>query len=72
MLVSKNPCGPNAKPDRPSTKPGKPNASRWDIACIGSLDVGHVHFMLFVAIIFALGTQHKPVFGWNMGKSFKL
>ena len=29
--------------------------------------VGHVHFMLFVSISFALGTQRKPVFEWNMG-----
>ena len=54
MLVSKKPtqnvadlmlslCGPN-------TKPGGPNASQWNIICIGSLGVGacvgHVHFML--------------------------
>ena len=27
----------------------------------------HVYFMLFVSISFALGTQRKPVFEWNMG-----
>ena len=29
--------------------------------------VGHVHFMLFVSISFALGIQRKPGFWWNMG-----
>ena len=46
MLVSKNPRGPNAKPDRPNAKPGKPNmkpgrsnaspnASWWNIVQVG-------------------------------------
>ena len=29
--------------------------------------VGHVHFMFFVLILFALGSQRKPSFQWNMG-----
>ena len=29
--------------------------------------VGHVHFMLFMSISFASGTQRKLVFQWNMG-----
>ena len=29
--------------------------------------VGHVHFMLFVSILFALGTQRGPSFQWNTG-----
>ena len=29
--------------------------------------VGHVHFMFFVLISFALGSQHAPSFQWNMG-----
>ena len=29
--------------------------------------VGHVHFMLFVLITFALGSQREPSFQWNMG-----
>ena len=29
--------------------------------------VGHVHFMLFVSILFESGPQRKPVFQWNMG-----
>ena len=29
--------------------------------------VGHVHFMLFVLISLALGTQCKCSFRWNMG-----
>ena len=28
---------------------------------------GHVHFMLFMSISFASGTQSKLVFQWNMG-----
>ena len=40
MLVSNNPCGPNAKPDRPNTKPGKPNASRWYMGCVASPGIG--------------------------------
>ena len=46
-----------------------PNASQWNIGCIGSLAlglcVGHVHFIFFVLISFALG---KHSFQWNMGK----
>ena len=70
MLVSKNPCGRNAMPDRPKAKPGMPNvspkASRWNVGCVGSprigARVGHVHFMLFVSILFELGTQREPGF----------
>ena len=32
--------------------------------------VGDVHFMLFVLISFALGSQRKPSLQWNMGFSF--
>ena len=32
--------------------------------------VGHVHFMFFVLISFALGSRREPSFQWNMG--FKL
>ena len=32
--------------------------------------VGHVHFMFFVLISFALGSQRKPSFQWNMGLRF--
>ena len=28
--------------------------------------VGHVHFMILVSILFALGSQRKPSFQWNM------
>ena len=28
--------------------------------------VGHVHFMVFVLISFALGSQREPLFQWNM------
>ena len=32
--------------------------------------VGHVHFMFFVLFSFALGSQRKPSFQWNMGFNF--
>ena len=52
-----------------------PNASQWNIGCVGSqlalgLCVGHVHFIFFVLISFALGSRRKRSFQWNMG--FKL
>ena len=37
--------------------------------CIGA-HVGHVHFMLFVSISFALGTQRKCVFSGIWSVSF--
>ena len=53
-----------------------PNVSRWNIGCVGShgigTRVGHVHFMLFVSISFALGSQRKRSFQWNMGLSDKV
>ena len=60
MLVSKNRHRLNAKPYRPNTTP---NSNQWNIGGVGSsgigADVGHVHFMLFVSISFALGSQCK-------------
>ena len=48
-----------------------PDASQWNIGGVGSsgvgAGVGHVHFMLFMSISFASGTQRKLVFQWNMG-----
>ena len=48
-----------------------PDVSQWNIGGVGSsgvgVGVGHVHFMLFMSISFASGTQRKPVFWWNMG-----
>ena len=48
-----------------------PDASQWNIGGFGSptqdFRVGHVHFMLFMSISFASGTQRKLVFQWNMG-----
>ena len=47
-----------------------PNASQWNIGCVGSstqnFRIGHVHFMLFVLISFALVTQREPSLQWNM------
>ena len=49
-----------------------PNASQWNIGCVGSLAlglcVGHVHFIFFVLISFALGiTDANAVFSGIMG-----
>ena len=48
-----------------------PNASQWNIGCDGSqalgLCAGHVHFIFFVLISFALGSRRKRSFQWNMG-----
>ena len=48
-----------------------PNASQWNIGCVGSLAlglcIGHVHFISFVLISFALGSRRKRSFQWNMG-----
>ena len=42
------------------------NMSQWNIGCVGSPDfgahVGHVHFVLFVSISFALGSQRECSF----------
>ena len=41
-----------------------PNTSQWNIGCVGSsmqnFHVGHIHFMVFVLISFALVTQREP------------
>ena len=53
-----------------------PNAGRWNIGWVGSpgvaAHVGHVHFMLFVSISFALGSQRERSFQWNMGLTEQL
>ena len=77
MLVSKNAkiCGtpntkykicvtPNAKPQREPMEYRLRWVPNWNFC------VGHVHFMLFVLISFALGNQRKPSLQWNMGLSF--
>ena len=50
-----------------------PKASQWNIGCVVSLAlglcVGHVHFIFFVLISFALGSRRKRSFQWNMGLS---
>ena len=44
-----------------------PNASQWNIGCVGSQTqishVGHVHFIFFVSISFALGSQFPVEYG---------
>ena len=69
MLVSKNPCGPNATPYLPKATPYLPNATpsagKWNKGRVRSPHVGartgHVDFTLFVSISFALGSQHTRV-----------
>ena len=50
-----------------------PDASQWNIGGVGpsgvGAGIGHVHFRLFVSISFALGSQRKRSFQWNMGFS---
>ena len=47
------------------------NASQWNKGGVGSpgdgARVGHVHFMFFVLISFAFGSQREHSFQWNMG-----
>ena len=71
-LVQRKPPWTQRKPNAsPTQAQRKPNASRWNIGCVGSpydgACVGHVYYMLFVSISFALGTQREPGFWWNMG-----
>ena len=74
MLVSKNAkiwVTPNANAKICVTPNANPQRSRWNIGCVGSSmqnsHVGHVDFMLFVIISFALVTQCEPILQWNMG-----
>ena len=75
MLVSEKPRRPNPNLHRPNAKPHTPNdpngSNRWNIGCVVSphivVHIGHVHFMFFVSISFALGSQGKCNFWWNMG-----
>ena len=44
-----------------------PNASQWNIVCVGcpgvGSRVGHVHLIFFVSISFALGSQFQVEYG---------
>ena len=76
MLVSENAKTPNAKPkicNLPDAKPKrKPVEYRLRWVPTQNSGVGHVHFMFFVLISFALGSQREPSFQWNMGFSLQL
>ena len=79
MLVSKNAkisFTPNAKHKICVTPNAKPQREPMEYRLHGSptqnFRVGHVHFVLFVLISFALLTQRKPSLQWNMGFRFKL
>ena len=74
MLVSKIAIicvNPNVEHKIYVTPTRNPNASQWNIGCVGfpgiGACVGHVHFRLFVSISFALGRQRKCGIHWNMG-----
>ena len=62
---------PDANPKICVTPTPTPDASQWNICGVGpsgvGAGVGHVHFMMFMSISFASGTQCKFVFMWNMG-----
>ena len=51
-----------------------PNASQWNIGCVGSQTqipgVGHVHFIFFVSISFALGSQFPVEYGLKYSPEF--
>ena len=77
MLVSKNakicvPPDANLKFALPPTP--TPNASQWNIGCVGSpmqdFRICNVHF-IFGVISFAFGGQRKPSCQWNMGLRVK-
>ena len=60
---------PQSTNPNPITTLREPKASRWNIRrdaslCIGAC-VGHVHFMSFLSISFALGSQRERDFWWN-------
>ena len=57
---------PDANPRRQSVE------YRWRWPSGVGAGVGHVHFMLFMSISFASGTQRKLVFQWNMGFSLSV
>ena len=50
-------------------KPLKPVEYRLRLVPTQNSGIGHVHFMFFVLISFALGSQREPSFQWNMGFS---
>ena len=62
---------PDAKPKICVTPTPTPEHSQWNIGGVGSptqnFRIGHVHFMLFMSISFASGTQRTLIFQWNMG-----
>ena len=67
---------PDAKPKicvLLDTKPKrKPVEYRLRLVPMQNSGVGHVHFMFFVLISFALGSQRKQKFQWNMGLTYTL
>ena len=78
MLVSKNAkiCViPNANFEICVSPNAKPNATQWNVGCVESQTqisrIGHVLFIFFVLISFALGSQRELHFRWNMGLSIK-
>ena len=67
MLVSKN--GKICGTANVNAKSQTPNASQWNVVCVGSPGVGshagHVHFVFFVSISFALamGSRFSVEYG---------
>ena len=61
------PPTPNLKFALPPTR--KPNASQWNIGCVGSQTqisrVGHVHFIFFGVDFICIGYPTQTRFQWN-------
>ena len=80
MLVSKNPCRPNASAMVPNTSASvpstTPNASWWSMVCVGYVRVWFALAMYISCCLcqfrFVLGTQRECSFLWNMGFTCKV
>ena len=77
LRTQRNPMStqlPNAISNLLNATPNLSNTSRWNIGHVGSPGVGsrvgHVDFIFFVSISFALGSKHERSFRWNMGLKF--
>ena len=62
MLVSRKFALPNAKPPTSNLKFAlapmpNPDASQWNIGCVGSSGVGHVYFMYISCMFHTLATR---------------
>ena len=63
MSVSKKHCGPNARPGVANTRPCGPNASQWNIVCVGYARVGFALFIPFFYGGYPTRTQCSVEYG---------